>query len=69
MIRRMATANAQFFRSYSPLSSLNIKVFSKFYKAFEKVLCSRMKDFIEKHDVPYSTQYGFRKIRATPHEY
>ena len=31
------------------------------------MMYNRMKDFIEKHDILYSSQYGFRKAHSTQH--
>ena len=34
---------------------------------FEKIMYDRMRDFIEKHSLLYSSQYGFRQAHSTQH--
>ena len=46
--------------NYRPIALL-----STFSKIYEKVIYSRMIDFIKKHDILYSYQYGFRANHST----
>ena len=48
--------------NYRPISLL-----SNFNRIFEKMIYKRMKSFIEKHDILYSSQYGFRESHSTQH--
>lgn len=48
--------------NYRPISLL-----SNFNRIFEKLLYFRMKEFIDKNNLLYSSQYGFRKSHSTEH--
>ena len=48
--------------NYRPISLL-----SNFNTIFEKIMYNRMKDYIDKHNLLYSSQYGFRKDHSTQH--
>ena len=48
--------------NYRPISLLSI-----FNRIFEKLMYARMISFIEKHDLLYNAQYGFRKLHSTEH--
>ena len=48
--------------NYRPISLL-----SNFNRIFEKIMYNRMKDYIDKHNLLYSSQYGFRKGHSTQH--
>ena len=48
--------------NYGPISLL-----SNFNRIFEKIIYDRMRDFIEKHSLLYSSQYGFRQAHSTQH--
>ena len=48
--------------NYRPISLL-----SNFNRIFEKIMYDRMRDFIEKHSLLYSSQYGFRQAHSTQH--
>ena len=52
--------NPSLFCNYRPISIL--PCFSKF---FEKVVYNRLIDFIEKHNILFSHQYGFRSQHST----
>ena len=47
--------------NYRPISLL-----SNFNRIFEKIMYDRMRDFIEKHSLLYSSQYGFRQAHLNP---
>ena len=44
-----------------------ISFLSNFNRIFEKIMYDRMRDFIEKHSLLYSSQYGFRQAHSTQH--
>ena len=44
-----------------------IYLLSSFNRIFEKLLCYRMKDFIDKNKLIHSSQYGFRKAHSPDH--
>ena len=46
--------------NYRPISLL-----SNFNRIFDKSMYNRMRDFIEKHGLLYSSQYGFRQAHST----
>ena len=48
--------------NYRPIS-----LFSNFNRIFQKIMYTRMKVFIEKHQLLYSSQYGFRQAHSTEH--
>ena len=48
--------------NYRPISLLSI-----FNRIFEKVMCNRLQIFLDKHEVLYYSQYGFRKNCSTEH--
>lgn len=48
--------------NYRPISLL-----SNFNRIFEKLTYTRMEEFIDKHGLLYSSQYGFRKAHSTQH--
>ena len=48
--------------NYRPISLLSI-----YNRIFEKLMYARMISFIEKHDLLYNAQYGFRKLYSTDH--
>ena len=48
--------------NYRPSSLLSI-----FNRLFEKMMYSRIKGFIDKHNVLYHSQYGFREKHSTQH--
>ena len=51
--------DANNYRPISLLSNLN--------RIFEKIMYNRTKDYIDKHNLLYSSQYGFRKGHSTQH--
>src|SRR5579863_6292200 len=46
--------------NYRPISILN-----SFSKVYEKVIYNRIESFINKHDILFKGQYGFRKNHST----
>ena len=44
-----------------------ILLLSNFNRIFEKNMYDRMRHFIEKHGLLYSSQYGFRQAHSTQH--
>ena len=40
---------------------------SNFNRIFEEIMFDRMRDFIEKRSLLYSSQYGFRQAHSTQH--
>ena len=48
--------------NYRPISLL-----SNFNRIFEKLIYVRMSSFIDKHNLLYTAQYGFRKSHSTQH--
>ena len=48
--------------NYRPISLL-----SNFNRIFERLMYTRMMNYIEKHNLIYSSQYGFRKGHSTQH--
>ena len=44
-----------------------ILLLSNFNRIFEEIMLDRMRDFIEKHSLLYSSQYGFRQAHSTQH--
>lgn len=40
---------------------------SNFHRIFEKIMYKRMTSYIEKHNLLYPSQYGFRKGHSTQH--
>ena len=44
-----------------------VPLLSNFNRIFETNMYDRMKDFIEKHSLLYSSQYSFRQARSTQH--
>ena len=48
--------------NYRPISLLSI-----FNRLFEKVMYNRPKSFLNKYNVLYESQYGFRERRSTDH--
>ena len=48
--------------NYRPISSL-----SNFNRIFERLIYTRMMNYIEKHNSVYFFQYGFRKGHSTQH--
>jgi retron-type reverse transcriptase len=48
--------------NYRPISLLSI-----FNRIFEKVMYERLKKFLEKYNILYENQYGFREKRSTQH--
>ena len=48
--------------NYKPISLL-----SNYNRNFEKIMFKRMKEFIDKNELLYSSQYGFRKGHSTQH--
>ena len=48
--------------NYRPISLL-----SNFNRIFEKIMYKRMTSYIEKHNLLYTSQYGFRKGHSTQH--
>ena len=48
--------------NYRPISLL-----SNFDRTFEKLIFNRMESFIEKNNLFYPSQYGFRKAHSTQH--
>jgi hypothetical protein len=48
--------------NYRPISLLSV-----FNRIFEKIVYKRMMSYIEKQDLLYSSQYGFRKGHSTQH--
>lgn len=54
--------DTQLFDNYRPISLLPI-----FGKLFEKILYTRLYDFLTAHNVIYSKQFGFRQNHSTAH--
>ena len=50
------------FENYRPVSTLPI-----FAKLFEKIICSRLYDYLAKKNILYDNQYGFRKSNSCSH--
>ena len=48
--------------NYRPISPLSV-----FNRLFEKVMYNRLKSFLNKYNVLYESQYGFRERRSTDH--
>ena len=48
--------------NYRPISLL-----SNVNRIFENIMYGTMRDFIEKHSLLYSSQYGFRQAHSTQH--
>ena len=48
--------------NYRPISLL-----SNYNRIYEKIMCKRIIDFIEKNDLLYTSEYGFRKGYSTQH--
>ena len=48
--------------NYKPISLLSV-----FHKRFGKLMYKRLKSFLEKHDILYKYQYGFRTNHSTTH--
>ena len=48
--------------NYRPISIL-----SSFTKSFQKLICIRLMNFLNKHEIFYPTQYGFQKNKSTTH--
>ena len=48
--------------NYRPISLL-----LNFNRIFENIMYDRMRDFIEKHSLLYSSQYGFRQAHSAQH--
>ena len=46
---------------------IDISLLSNFNRIFEKVVYKRMINYIDKHDLLYSSQYGFCKGHSTQH--
>ena len=44
-----------------------ISLLSIFNRLFEKVMYNRLKSFLNKYNVLYESQYGFRERRSTGH--
>ena len=44
-----------------------IPLLSNFNRVFEKIIYSRLTSYIKKHELLYSSQYGFRKGNSTQH--
>ncbi len=58
------------FKKGSKLSTSNyrpISLLSNINKIFEKIVFKRVYSFIEKHEMIYKHQYGFRKKHSTNH--
>jgi len=52
---------------YDPNNYRPISLLSNFNRIFEKIMYSRMISFIEKNELLYKAQYGFRKCHSTQH--
>ena len=50
------------FKNYRPISLL-----PAFSKILEKIVCNRLLQFLDKYNILYSHQYGFRKKHSTIH--
>ena len=46
---------------------IDLYLFSIFHRIFEKVVYNRLKSFLNKYDIFYQKQYGFRDQRSTEH--
>ena len=46
---------------------IDLYLLSNFNRIFEKVMYNRLKSFLNKHDIFYQKQYGFRDQRSTEH--
>ena len=58
------------FKKGDPTSVNNyrpISILSPINKIFEKIIYSRLINFIEKYQILYKFQYGFRKNHSTEH--
>ena len=44
-----------------------ISLLSNFNRVFEKIIYNRLKSYIKKDELQYSSQYGFRKKHSTKH--
>ena len=51
-----------------PCSYRSILLLSIFNGIFEKIMSKRLKVFLNKHDIFYQSQFGFRERRSTEHE-
>ena len=50
-----------------PIIIRPISLLSNFNRIFEKLMYARMISFIEKNEILYKAQYGFRKSHSTQH--
>ena len=56
------SANKKMLNNYRPISIL-----PAFSKLLEKLVCNRLVNFLETHDLLYKHQYGFRQNHTTAH--
>ena len=54
--------NKKMLNNYRPIS-----IFPAFSKLLEKLVCNRLDNFLETHDLLYKHQYGFRQNHTTAH--
>ena len=50
------------FTNYRPISLL-----PAFSKVFERLICNRLHSFLEKYNIPFTSQYGFHKQSSIEH--
>ena len=50
-----------------PNNYTSISLLSNYNRIYEKIIYKRIIDFIEKNDLLYTSQYGFRKGHSTQH--
>ena len=46
---------------------ITISLLSNFNRVFEKIIYNRLTTYIKKHELLYSSQYGFRKGHSAKH--
>ena len=64
MDRTLAGASVE---TYLRFVKSRISLLSIFNRIFEKMMSIRLKNFLQKHDVLYQNQYGFRENHSTKH--
>ena len=52
---------------YDPINYRPISLLSNFNRTYEKLMYTCMVSFIEKNELQYRAQYGFRKSHSTQH--
>ena len=56
------SGDSSLFTNYRPISQL-----PAFSKVFERLIYNRLHSFLEKYNILFTSQYGFRKISSTEH--